>query len=68
MTKHKIFKGRKLYLIYTGTTKLGGGGAGGVAAPLAFYQEGQGGEGGLLIKGKYLLLIERIRSCYYRTI
>ena len=47
----------------------GGGGGGGAAVPPALYQEGQGrgGEGGLLDKGKYLLLIERIRSCYYRT-
>ena len=40
-----------------------GGGTGRAAAPITLYQEGQGGggEGGLLIKGKYLLLIERIR-------
>jgi hypothetical protein len=36
---------------------------------LPFTWRGKGGEGVLLIKGKYLLLlIQRIRSCYYRTI
>jgi hypothetical protein len=46
----------------------GGGGVQEGQLPLPFTRRGKEGEGGLLIKGKYLLLIERIRSCYYRTI
>jgi hypothetical protein len=46
--------------------KLRDAGTGGGQLPLLpFTRRGKGGKGGLLIKGKYLLLIERIRSCYY---
>jgi hypothetical protein len=34
----------KALVRYAGTPELGGGGAGGAAAPVALYQEGQGGQ------------------------
>ena len=36
-------------LAMQGRRNWGGGGAGGAAAPVAFYQEGQGGKGALSI-------------------
>jgi hypothetical protein len=64
-TRHIRFRSYKSppNVALSGTPELGG-----QVPLLPFIKRGKGGKGGLFIKGKYLLLIERIRSCHYRTI